>query len=273
MVSLVVPGSSEKMLTKARDLQVGELVIDLEDAVVPDRKPEALRMTVDALALGFAAPAVAVRINPVDSPWFGAELEALAAAPVAPDSVVVPKVGSAADVTAATGSRIAVQALIETASGLAHIHEIAAASTQLRALILGYADLAVSLGRSAAGAADLDLWLAIQDTVLIAARAAKLKAIDGPFLNFSDADGLTRSATRAADLGFDGKWAIHPAQAQPIEAAFTPSDDAVAHARSVIGALEQAEATGAGTISLDGLMIDEPVRLAALRTLARAGER
>jgi citrate lyase subunit beta/citryl-CoA lyase len=144
---------------------------------------------------------------------------------------------------------------------------------RLAALILGYADLAVSLGRTPAGAASLDLWLAVQDAVLTAARAAGIRAIDGPFLTIADDAGLTESATRAAELGFDGKWAIHPAQAAPIVAAFTPSEDAVIHARAVIAALSEAGASGAGAVSLDGLMVDEPVRLAALRTLALAGER
>jgi citrate lyase subunit beta / citryl-CoA lyase len=276
-VSLVVPGSSEKMLAKARELEVGEVVIDLEDAVVPDRKRDALAMVVEALGNGFAASRVSVRVNSTDSEWVVDELETLAACSGRLDSIVVPKVSGGDDLEFVdqrlTGTERRVQALIETASGVAGLAGITRGPERLDALILGYADLAVSLGRSSAGAASLDLWLAIQDSVLVAARAAGIRAIDGPFLAIDDADGLRASAQRAAALGFDGKWAIHPAQIDPIAAAFTPSDDEVAHAHAVLDALSSAEASGDGAVSLDGQMIDEPVRQAALRTLSLAGER
>ncbi len=274
MVSLIVPGSSKRMLAKARALPVDELVIDLEDAVAPDRKPEALQLTLDALATGNAATRTAVRVNPVGSAWHAYELRALTStsAGARPDSIVLPKaehpdeLGKVLD--AAQG--IGVQVLVETATGLAHADGLGA-TPGVKALILGYADLAVSLGRSPAGAANLDLWLAAQDRVLVAARAAGIHAIDGPFVKLDDEDGLVRSATRAADLGFDGKWAIHPSQVEPIAHAFRPDEEAITHAREVIAALQQAPADGA--IRVGGQMVDEPVRLAAVRTLERAGLR
>ena len=138
--------------------------------------------------------------------------------------------------------------------------------------MLGYADLAASLGRSRDGAADLDRWLAVQDAVLAAARAAGVQAIDGPYLAIADEAGLQAAAARTAALGFDGKWAIHPSQIAPLVAAFTPSDEEVARAEAVLAALEQAAADGGrGAVSLDGEMLDEAVRVAALGTLARAG--
>jgi citrate lyase subunit beta/citryl-CoA lyase len=272
MVSLIVPGSSERMLARARALPVDELVIDLEDAVAPDRKPEALQLTLDALATGNAATRTAVRVNPVGSAWHESELRALTSAGARPDSIVLPKAEHPDELRkvldAAEG--IGVQALVETATALAHADELGA-TPGVKALILGYADLAVSLGRSPAGAANLDLWLAAQDRVLVAARAAGIHAIDGPFLKLDDEDGLVGSATRAADLGFDGKWAIHPSQVEPIAHAFRPDEEAITHAREVIAALEQAPADGA--IRVGGQMVDEPVRLAAVRTLERAGLR
>jgi len=162
-----------------------------------------------------------------------------------------------------------VQALVETARGIQALREISTASPRLESIVIGYADLAASLGRSRAGAADLDRWLALQDAVLVAARAAGLRAIDGPYLAIDDADGLRAAATRAADLGFDGKWVIHPAQIDTVLRAFTPRAEEVAHAEAVLSAMEQGG--GAGAVSLDGEMVDEPVRLAALRTLERAG--
>lgn len=279
---LVVPGTSERMLAKARGIDVGEVVIDLEDAVVPERKAEARVAAAAALAEGaFRAAAVSVRVNACGTPWVREDLFALALAERPPDSVVVPKVEGPADLAfvdrvldeaqaaASVGTPVATQALVETAKGVRELHGIASASPRLGALVLGYADLAVSLGRSRAAAADLDRWLALQDAVLVAARAAGLRAIDGPWLAIHDEPGLHAAATRAADLGFDGKWAIHPSQLETIVAAFTPPPEDVAHAEAVLEALRRSG--GEGAVSLDGEMVDEPVRLAALRVLARTG--
>jgi citrate lyase subunit beta / citryl-CoA lyase len=280
--SLVVPGSSERMLAKARDIEVGELVIDLEDAVVPERKTEARSAAVAALGEGgFRAGAVSVRVNACGTPWGREDLVALALADRPPDSVVVPKVEGPGDLAfvdrvldeaqagAGIGKPLATQALVETAKGVRELHGIACASPRLRALVLGYADLAVSLGRSRAGAADLDRWLVLQDALLVAARAEGLRAVDGPYLTIDDERGLRATASRAADLWFDGKWAIHPPQLETIVAAFTPRPEDVAHAEAVLEALRRGG--GEGAVSLDGEMVDEPVRLAALRVLTRAG--
>jgi citrate lyase subunit beta/citryl-CoA lyase len=291
VVSLVVPGSSERMLAKARGIEADEIVIDLEDAVIPERKPAALDAVLAALGgEPFRAPTVAVRINAVDSPWAHRELIALAAAPGRLDSVIVPKVQSPGELEfvdrllsgaqlAAGLDRLAgeepqrplrVQALIETAAGMQALSAIAAAP-RLCALILGYADLSVSLGRSPAARDHLDRWLAVQDAVLIAARTAGLTAIDGPHLRIEDEPGLRAAATRAAELGFDAKWAIHPSQLEPIRRAFAPTPEEIEHARTVLEALARAAADGGGAVAHGGEMLDEPVRLAAVRTLTRAG--
>jgi citrate lyase subunit beta/citryl-CoA lyase len=282
---LVVPASSEKMIAKARQLPADEVVLDLEDAVTPARKDDARTEAVAALAQdGFAATAIAVRINPPRTPWAHQDLIALGSAEGRPDTVVVPKVESAADlafvdrlldgVERAAGhvAPLHIQALIETARGLQQVDEIVRASARLEAVILGYADLGASLGRSHEGARELDLWLAVQDTLLTAARAADLQAIDGPLLSIDDEDGLRAASERAARLGFDGKWAIHPSQLPAITAAFTPDPAEIQRARAVLAALEQADADDLGAVALDGEMLDEAVRLAAQRTLARAGE-
>jgi len=276
VVSLVVPGSSERMLAKARSVPVDEIVIDLEDAVASERKPAALTAALEALAAGgFSAARVSVRVNGIETEWAEAELSALSRAPSPPAAIILPKASQGAIEQAAAAIRadcpIQLQALIETADGLLAIEQAAAAARgRLEALVIGYADLAVSLGRTPAGAQSLELWLAVQDRVLTAARANGLRAIDGPFLSLDDQAGLERSATRAAQLGFDDKWAIHPAQIEPIRNAFAPTEPEVEDARAVIEALEAAQRNGAGAARLAGRMLDEPVRLAALRTLARA---
>jgi citrate lyase subunit beta/citryl-CoA lyase len=271
---LVVPASSARMLEKARSIATDEVVLDLEDAVAPERKRGALEMALAAVAAGgFAAPVVAVRINAPGTEWADDELTALAGAPGL-QSVVIPKVQSAADleyVERRLGEHpVGIQALIETARGMRDLASITSGSERLHSIVLGYVDLAASLGRSPAGAANLDLWLAAQDTFVTAARAAGIRAVDGPYLAFKDHEGLARSARRAVELGFDAKWAIHPSQLGAIADAFAPSEAEVERALAVLAALERGAAGGDGAVSLDGEMLDEPVRLAALRTLARA---
>lgn len=277
------------MLAKAPTRGADEIVVDLEDAVATSAKDEARATVLAALAEPqWRGVRCSVRVNAPRTPWCHADIVALASLPDATDagpaSIVVPKVESAGDLAfverlldgaeAAAGRtrRLTVQALIETAAGVSRVQEIAAASPRLDGLILGYADLSASIGRAAGAAAPLDSWLAIQDAILLAARANDLVAIDGPYLGISVDAGFTAAAERARDLGFDGKWAIHPAQVAALNALFTPTDDEVAHARAVIAALAEAErAGGAGAVALDGQMLDEAVRVAALRVLARAG--
>jgi citrate lyase subunit beta / citryl-CoA lyase len=280
-----VPASSERKLEKAPGVGADEVVIDLEDAVAPAAKDEARAAAVASLAApAWDGATVSVRVNAPRSAWCHLDIAALASLPDRPASIVVPKVESAHDlafverlvdgVEAAAGRTrpVRVQALIETAAGLVNVAEIASASARLDALILGYADLAASLGRNRAAQADLDSWRPAQDAVLVAARAHGLQAIDGPHLGVAVDEAFTAAATRARDLGFDGKWAIHPSQVPTLNELFTPSAEEVQRAREVVEALKRAERdTGQGAVALDGEMLDEAVRAAALRVLARAG--
>lgn len=283
---LSVPGSSAPMLAKAPLRGADEVIVDLEDAVAASAKDEARETVVAALREpGWDGVRASVRVNAPRTPWCHSDIVAMASAARGPDSIVVPKVESRGDLefvdrlldgveaAARTGcAPLRVQALIETAAGVARLDEIAGASPRLDALILGYADLSASLGRAAGARAELDSWRAIQDAILVAARTHDVAAIDGPYLGTKVDEGFTAAAERARDMGFDGKWAIHPAQVSALNELFTPSDDEVAHARAVIDALAAAERTGgAGAVALDGQMLDEAVRVAALRVLARAG--
>jgi citrate lyase subunit beta / citryl-CoA lyase len=275
---LAVPGSSERKLAKAAGLGADEIVIDLEDAVTIAAKDEARAAVVQALA-SWDGPSVSVRVTAPRSPWCHLDIAALGALPELPGSIVVPKIGSAGDLAfvdrlldgvEAGGGRarpLRVQALIETAEGVARIEEIAAASPRLDALIIGYADLGASLG----GSREVDQWLPVQHAVVVAARSNGLQAIDGPYLGLEPDEGFRTAAERARDLGFDGKWAIHPSQVEPLNELFVPSEEEVEHARSVLAALDIAEREGEGAVSLDGEMLDEAHRVAAMRVLARAG--
>jgi len=271
------------MLAKAPARGADEIVVDLEDAVAASAKDEA-RETV-AGALGepqWQGVRASVRVNAPRTPWCHLDVIAMASLPDAPGSLIVPKVESAGDLqfverlldgieSAAQPSRpMRVQALIETAAGVDRLSEIAGASARLDALVLGYADLSASLGRAAGAQAELDSWRAIQDAVLVAARAHDVSAIDGPYLGVAVDEGFTAAAERARDMGFDGKWAIYPAQVSALNELFTPSSEEIEHAQAVIDALEQAEREGGhGAVALDGEMLDEAIRVAALRVLAR----
>jgi citrate lyase subunit beta/citryl-CoA lyase len=278
---LSVPASSPDKLAKARERGADEVVIDLEDSVAPDAKHRARDAVVRELA-GWSGPGVSVRINAPRTRWCHLDLAELVELEREQVTVVVPKVESAGDMAfldrlldgleAASGRShpLRVQALLETPAGLAQADEIAAASPRLEALILGYADLAASLGRTSAGAAVLDAWLPAQHTVLVAARQHGLQAIDGPYLGTAVDDSFREAAQRTRDLGFAGKWALHPAQVAALNELFSPSDEELAHARAVIDALDESERAGAGAVALDGEMLDEAVRLSALRVLARS---
>jgi citrate lyase subunit beta/citryl-CoA lyase len=276
---LSVPGSSEAKLTKARNLGADEVVIDLEDAVAVPAKAQARDAAMAALET-WSGPAVAVRVNGPGTPWCHLDIAAVGALAEQPLSIVVPKVESAGDLAfvdrlldgveagAARRRRLPVQALIETAAGLARVREIAAASTRLEALILGYADLDASLG----GARELADWLPAQHALLVAARAHGLQAIDGPHLGLEPDERFKAAALRARDLGFDGKWAIHPSQVPALNELFRPTEAEIERARAVLQTLDRAEREhGQGAASLDGEMLDEATRASALRVLARAG--
>ena len=280
---LSVPGSSPGMLAKASGLPADEVVIDLEDAVAASAKDEARADVVSALAGGrLGGRTVAVRINGLDTPWCHRDIVALADGPAAGavTSLVIPKVRAPEDIAwvarlldviGAGGRAIRLQALIETAAGLRRAGDIAQAGPRLEALILGYADLRASLGRPG-GAEELpDRWSFAQETVLVAARAAGLQAIDGPHLLVGDTTGLRAWAAYVRALGYDGKWAIHPSQLDTLNATFSPTPEEVERARAVVAALAEAEADGGrGAVMLEGEMIDEALRKQALQVVARA---
>jgi citrate lyase beta subunit len=276
--SLSVPGSSEKMLAKAGGLPADEIVIDLEDSVAAAAKADARDLVCRVLAEGrLGAGLLSVRVNAIDSDWWRDDVTALAdRAGSAIDSLVVPKVERAEDVLeiermlGRRGASMGIQALVETAAGVMRVGDIATASPRLDALILGYADLAASLGRADPEAAP-ERWLYAQDALLVAARAAGIAAIDGPYLALADERGLRAWAEHVRDLGYDGKWAIHPSQLAVINDTFTPAGDEVERAEAILAALAKAESAGeGGAAQLDGKMIDEASRKQAEQVVARA---
>jgi citrate lyase subunit beta/citryl-CoA lyase len=274
---LTVPGGSEKMLGKAACLAADEIVFDLEDAVARPEKANARRRVMTAITSGtFAGRTISVRVNAIGTPWCHEDIAELGALHHPGLTLVLPKVESAADLAfidrlldgiEAAHPRtapIGIQALIETAAGIANVTAIAGSSARLETLILGYADLASSLGRSGGAS-----WLFAQESLLVAARANGLQAIDGPSFSLSADAALEHAARAVAAMGFDGKWAIHPSHIPVLNAAFSPSAEMVAKARDIISRINSLQAGGNGAGGHGGEMIDEAMRLGALRILSR----
>lgn len=276
--SLCVPGSEPSRILKALHSGADEVVVDLEDAVAVGGK-DAARDELARLEWPDERPRVAVRVNAPRTPWCHRDLVAVAGIPEV-DSVVVPKVESHGDLAfvdrlldgaeAGCGRqrRLAVQALLETAGGIAAVGEVVGASPRLAAVVIGYADLAASLGRERPR--DPGTWLAVQEQVLLHGRAAGVEVVDGPHLGVQDDDAFAAEVARAAALGFDGKWVIHPRQVARVASAFTPAADRVDHARRVLAALQRAAEEGRGAAVLDDALVDEAMARDARRVLARA---
>lgn len=278
---LFIPGSDERKLAKSRALRPDAFIFDLEDGVAPDRKEEARRMVAAHLREVAPGPAErAVRLNGLHTPFFAEDLRAIAGA--RPDALVLPKVESPEEVAAIEAAVGAAERaagvpapgpslllFIESARGLAGAAAIAAASRRVEALILGHADFCKDLGVRQARATE-GILLHVRCALVLAARAAGVEAIDTIYESLGDVEGLRAEAEQAAALGFAGKLALHPAQVEPIQAAFTPSAEEVAYARRVVEGFEAARAAGRGVFTLDGRMIDEPFVEVERRLLARA---
>jgi citrate lyase subunit beta/citryl-CoA lyase len=269
------------MLDKARALDADEVIVDLEDSVPAELKARAREQVCAALRTGeWRAGTVAVRINATTSRWCHRDvIELIERAGDRLAALIIPKVEGSADVEFVarlaglveqeTGREqpVALELLIETATGLRRIHESARASDRVEALIVGYADLAASLGRPMrdAGGEDGRSWDHALQTVLVAARDAGAEAIDGPYFEIADLDGLRGRAARARSLGYDGKWALHPSQIAPLNEVFSPTE-----ASAVLEELARAEsADGRGAVMLEGQMIDEAMRKQATQVVAR----
>ena len=263
---LVVPGHRADMHEKALAAGADEVVFDLEDAVAADGKEAAREQVAQTLARAeWSGRAVAVRVNAPGSAEQPADLAMCAAADVETLSVVMPKVESPADVEAA--AEVApVQAIVESPLGLAVAAQVAS-HPRVVALILGYADLAAALGRRGAER-DPARWLVAQETLLAAARIGEAAAVDGPSFALRDNRAVGAEARAARELGYDGKWAIHPAQVEPINAAFAASAGERRWATRVREAVAAAGAGGGAAAALDGTMVDEAMLRRAERLLA-----
>jgi len=288
---LAVPGSNKRMLEKAPDAGADVVFLDLEDAVAPDDKAQARLNIIDALNdYDWSKCAVSIRMNGLDTHYAYRDLvDIVEVCGDKLDTILIPKVGSAADVyfvstllsqiEEAKGYKpINIHVLIETAMGMANVEEIARSCPErMEAMVFGVADYAASvrarttnIGGSnpdygmltdpdEAGRREFhwgDQWHFGISRMVAACRAYGLRPIDGPFGDFNDPDGFRAAAYRAAALGCEGKWAIHPSQVALANEVFTPTEKEVTRAYRILESMEQAAREGKGAVSLDGRLID-----------------
>ena len=288
---LAVPGSQAQMFEKAAKSDVDVIFLDLEDAVAPDEKEQARKNIIVALnEIDWGHKTMSIRINGLDTHFMYRDVvDIVEQAGERLDLIMVPKVGTAADVYAvdmmvtqiedAKGykKRIGFEHIIETALGMQNVSEIAAASKRNESLHFGVADYAASTRARTTiiggvnpdysvltdpaedGSRNVhwgDMWHYALARMVVAARANGLRPIDGPFGDFQDPDGYRAAAKRAAVLGCEGKWAIHPSQIALANEVMSPSEGEITRANRILDAMAKAEASGKGAVSLDGRLID-----------------
>ncbi len=277
---LAVPASKWKMVEKGPLSGADLFFLDLEDAVAPNEKAAARENVVQAIKeLDWQGRPTFYRINSLDTPYFYRDvIEVVEEAGEGLDLILVPKVERAEDLstldTLLTSvelnaglepGKVKLEAQVETAKGLVSIDAVARATERLEALVLGPGDFAASVRIPQMSIGTVDEWdeaypgdrfhYAMQ-RIVVAARAADLRAVDGPVADHRDEEGLRKSCLRARSLGFDGKWCVHPSQVEIVNEAFSPTEKELEWARKVVSAYEEANAAGSGSISVNGQMID-----------------
>ena len=287
---LAVPGSTPALFEKAAQSAADVIFLDLEDAVAPDDKEQARRNVIAALNdIDWGAKTISVRINGLDTHYMYRDVIEVAENCPRLDMLLIPKVGVAADVYALDmlvtqieqakkrEKRIGFEVLIETALGWSNVEAIAQSSRRLEAMCFGAGDFAASMrmrttvigglnpdygvltDRDAQGERHFyqaDPWHAAQTRIVAACRARGLRPIDGPYGDFKDTEGYVSAARRAAALGFEGKWAIHPSQIELANQVFSPAPEELDKARRIVEAMAQAAKEGRGAVQLDGRLID-----------------
>lgn len=275
---LAVPGSNPEMIRKAAEGAADYVFLDMEDAVAPPDKEKARSNIIQALNeidWRSRGKTISIRINGLDTHYMYRDVvDVMEQAGDRLDTILVPKVGVPADlymvealvnqIEIAKGyqTRVGLEALIETALGMANVEAIAAYGGRLEAMHFGVADYAASCKARTVSIGGLnpdypgDQWHFALSRMTVACRAYGLRAIDGPFGDFSDPEAYLDAAKRAAALGIEGKWAIHPSQIELANEVFSPPAKEVARARRIIEALREAEDQGRGAAALDGKMID-----------------
>jgi citrate lyase subunit beta / citryl-CoA lyase len=268
---LFVPADSERKIAKALDSQADAIIFDLEDSVAPAQK-SAAREILSQLGKRSGGPEWWVRINPIGSEFHKDDLHLIGSGDI--HGIVLPKAESGADVTrlAHRTGNIPIHAIVtETAASLFGLLSYRQPGSPLSAMSWGAEDLSATLGASSKYDPDGELsftYKLARTLCLAGAVAAGVQPVDGVFADFKNDKGLRAEADAARREGFTGKLAIHPAQVELINAAFTPSSDEVSHAEEIVAAFEAHP--DAGVLSVGGKMVDRPHLVQAKRVLERA---
>ncbi|MCA8892362.1 CoA ester lyase [Hyphomonas sp.] len=264
---LFVPGARPERFDKAVGTDADTIIIDLEDAVLPDQKDTARAAALSWLGARKAGAIAGLRINSPRSADGCADIAALAAGGVLPDFIMVPKAETSIDmeiVREALGLSLPLMAVIESGRALGNAYDVAGKADG--GVLFGGADFSASLG---ADLANWDAMLTARGTIAAACAAAGVPAYDVPFLDVKDEAGLIVSTGRAKLMGFSGRACIHPSQVDPVNGVFSPSEAEFEDARAIIKSLAD---SGGGAVLHKGKLVDRPVILAAQRTLAKAGK-
>jgi citrate lyase subunit beta/citryl-CoA lyase len=272
---LYMPGANGRALEKAKTIPADALILDLEDAVAPEAKADARKRVTAAAACGeYGYRELTIRVNAPGAPWHADDLRA--AAEAGPDAVVVPKVDSAQTVreveraleAAGAPDTTAIWAMVETPRAMLDARHIAAASERLTVLVMGTNDLAKELhAEHVPGRAPLLTGLSL---ALLAARESGKAILDGVYNDVKDLEGFEDECVQGRQFGFDGKTLIHPAQVEPCNRVFAPSDEQTERSRRIIDAFEEAAREGRGVVTVDGRMIENLHVEEARRILALA---
>jgi len=271
---LFVPGDSESKLQKARQIATDAIILDWEDAVLPQNKALARKLSTDFLSANAGPPMRLVRLNPVTSPHFAEDCRALQAA--LPDAILLSKCQSASEVQQLdsflaqreAANRTRIYAQVESPLALLSAFAIATSSARLAGLAFGAEDFSADMGITRTEE-EIELLYA-RSALVTACRAAGRDAIDSPCLEWKNADKLRAHASRARNLGFSGKLAIHPGQVEIINDIFSPSAAEVERARRILAAFS---ASASGVLTVDGAMVDEAIVRRARQVLEMAGEK
>ena len=273
---LAVPASNPRFIEKAAQSTADVIFLDLEDAVAPSEKVSARANAIAALNdIDWGNKTVQVRINGLDTEYMYRDVIDIVEA--CPRLYMVDTLVTQIEMTKKRSKRIGFDLLIETALGMSNVEAIAASSTRIEALSFGVGDYGASTRARSTyiGGNDPDygvltppdaqgqrafhsgdMWHYAMSRMLVAARAYGLRPIDGPFANFSDPKEYEAVARRAAALGYEGKWAIHPTQIEIANTVFSPSEKEIAYAKRIMEAMAEAQREGRGAVSMDGRLID-----------------
>ncbi len=257
---LYMPGANERALQKARTLPADSLILDMEDAVAPDAKPQARQQIMQAVTEGgYGKREIVVRVNGLDTPWGRDDLISIAKLPI--DAVLLPKVSdsqeiqTAADILAEHGAaHVPIWMMAETPKGILNIATIASSHPRLSAIVMGTSDLTKEL-RTRHTADRVGLLTSLGLCVL-AARVNGLDIIDGVYLDLDDEAGFHASCVQGRDMGFDGKTLIHPKQIAAANQVFAPNEAEIRHAFAVIAAWEEARKVGKGVVVVGGKLVE-----------------